>query len=128
MADHADDGDGDIFVYRGGRAPRHVTHVLIDKSVDEIEEEAFSGCQQLLQVDTHDGLTKIGRRAFSYCTSLPRISLKSVFEIENWAFYECNLESVEFGDRLLSTKSQTTISHCHRFSCIFHLHAPFDRC
>ena len=33
-----DDFDGDIFIYRGGRrAPQHVTHVRIDKSVDEDE-------------------------------------------------------------------------------------------
>ena len=41
MAHHADDyGDvdeADIFVYIGGLAPRHVTHVIIDKSVDEID-------------------------------------------------------------------------------------------
>ena len=41
MADHAavdDYDDGNIFIYRGGWAPLHVTHVLIDKSVNEIEE------------------------------------------------------------------------------------------
>jgi len=40
MADHADDGDGgddNIFVYMGGHAPQHVTHVIIDKSVEVID-------------------------------------------------------------------------------------------
>ena len=80
MADHAEDNDGDedIFVYRGGRAPQHVTHVLIDGSLAEIEDKAFIGCSFLLQVDTHDGVRKIGQRAFCNCTSLPRINLKSV--------------------------------------------------
>ena len=88
-------------MYRGGRAPQHVTHVLIDKSIDEIEDRAFNGCQDLEQVETHDGIRKIGKEAFYRCTSLPRINLKSVVEIEEWAFYSCeNLESVEFGDRL----------------------------
>ena len=104
MADHADDnggGDGDVFIYRGGRAPQHITHVLIDKSLDEIENDAFWNCRQLLQVDTHDGLRKIGKRAFYNCKSLPRINLKSVVEIDKYAFFHCdNLESVEFGDRL----------------------------
>ena len=105
MADHADDnggGDGDVFIYRGGRAPQHITHVLIDKSLDEIEIDAFWNCRrQLLQVDTHDGLRKIGKRAFYNCKSLPRINLKSVVEIDKYAFFHCdNLESVEFGDRL----------------------------
>jgi hypothetical protein len=102
MADHAVD-DGDIFVYRGGQAPRHITHALIDESVDEIEDDAFGDCKQLLQVDTHDGLRKIRKRAFYKCTSLRRINLKSAVDIENRAFWRCeNLESVEFGDRLES--------------------------
>ncbi len=57
MADNAeDDSDGDIFVYRGGRAPQHVTHVIIDLSVDEIEDNAFFNCQHLVKVETHDGI------------------------------------------------------------------------
>ena len=102
MVDHADDDfEGDIFIYRGGRAPLHVTHVVIDKSVNEIEDNAFGDCQNLVQVDTHDGLRKIGLRAFCNCISLRRINLKSAVEIDSYAFHECvNLESVEFGDRL----------------------------
>ncbi len=87
MADHADDdNDGDIFVYRGGRAPQHVTHVRIDLSVDEIEENAFLSCKRLLKVETHDGLRKVGISAFNNCISLPRIDLKSVSEIDDAAF------------------------------------------
>ena len=69
MAEHADgdDFDGDIFIYRGGRAPQHITHVLIDESVDEIEEEAFDGCENLLTVETHDGLRRVGK----YAENLP---------------------------------------------------------
>ena len=103
MADHAVDDvfDGDIFVYRGGRAPQHVTHVLIDRSLDEIEDYAFYACKHLLQVDTHDGLRKIGKQAFWACKSLSRINLKSAVEIGQWAFWRCeNLADVEFGDRL----------------------------
>ena len=104
MADHADDGNndgGDIFIYRGGRAPQHVTHVIIDESVDEIEDNAFRGCQRLLTVNTHNGIRRVGKNAFRFCTSLRRINLKSVVEIDEFAFVGCkNLESVEFGDRL----------------------------
>ena len=72
MADHAvDDYDGNIFIYRGGRAPQHITHVLIDKSVNEIEENAFENCTQLLKVDTHDGLKKL-ERGHSGCAYLYR--------------------------------------------------------
>ena len=103
MADHAvdDDFDGDIFIYRGGRAPQHITHVLIDESVDEIEEEAFKRYEHLLTVETHDGLRRVGKQAFERCRSLQQINLKSATGIEESAFYACeNLESVEFGDRL----------------------------
>ena len=105
MADQAveEEEDGDIYIYRGGRAPQHVTHVLIDKSLDEIEDNAFSNCEHLVQVDTHDGLRRVGQQAFCTCTSLRRINLKSVIKIDDWALEGCeNLESVEFGDRLRS--------------------------
>ena len=102
MADHAvDDFDEDIFIYRGGQVPQHVTHVLIDRSLDEIEDYAFKYCKNLLTVETHDGIRKVGKNAFRYCTSLRRINLKSAIEIDEYAFNSCdNLESVEFGDRL----------------------------
>ena len=106
MADHdLDDNhyffDGDIFIYMGGRAPRHITHARIDKFVIEIDEDAFNGCRNLVQVDTHDGIRKVRRNAFWACYSLRRINLKSVIEIVGQAFGFCEkLESVEFGDRL----------------------------
>ena len=102
MADHAvDDFDGDIFIYRGGRAPQHITHVLIDETVDGIEVDAFDCCENLLTVDTHDGLRRVGEWSFNRCRSLSRINIKSAIEIGYRAFYKCgNLESVEFGDSL----------------------------
>jgi len=103
MADHADDGDGvgDIFIYRGGRAPLHVTRVVIDKSVEEIENNAFDGCEQMVNVETHDGIRLVGALAFFNCKLLRRINLKSVVAIGIYAFYNCvNLESIEFGDKL----------------------------
>ncbi|KAK1738536.1 leucine-rich repeat domain-containing protein [Skeletonema marinoi] len=100
MADHADDGD-DVFVYMGGRAPQHVTRVRIDKSVEVIEENAFRDCENLVQVETHDGIRRVGERAFNWCNSLRRINLKYVVEIGVRAFWGCTyLESVEFGNKL----------------------------
>ena len=121
MADHAEDDDGDgIFVYRGGRAPQHVTYVLIDTSLDEIEDNAFSGCQNLLTVETHDGIRKIGDHAFYYCKALPRINLKSAVEIDNSAFCNCfHMESVEFGDRL-----ETIGKYAFGWTSLTHLKLP----
>ena len=102
MADHAiDDFDGDIFIYRGGRAPQHITHARIDKSINEIENDAFKYCERLLTVVTHDGIRKVGKEAFCGCRSLRRINLKSAVEIEEDAFFGCeNLKSVKIGDKL----------------------------
>ena len=128
MADHAgegeeDDFDGDIiFIYRGGGAPQHITHAVIDKSIDEIEEYAFWSCRNLLQVDIHDGIRKIGRSAFCGCRSLRGVNLKSAFEIDEYAFCGCrNLESVEFGDRL-ETIGHRVFAQC---TSLKHLKLPF---
>ena len=95
------DNDGNVFVYRGGRAPRHVTRVRIHKSVDEIEDEAFSQCKGLVKVEFHDGIRNVGKRAFLCCRSLPKINLKSIIRIGHKAFFGCvNLADVEFGDVL----------------------------
>ncbi len=137
MADNADDNDdnnGDVFVYRGGRAPQHVTHVRIDKSVDEIEERAFAHCKRLLHVETHDGIRKVGDRAFESCRSLPKINLESVIEICAEAFFRCeNLESVEFGDELETIgagafESCTSLKHLKLPSIITIEFAAFAEC
>ena len=123
MADHADDDffNGDVFIYRGGRAPQHITHARIDKSIDDIEAKAFEGCQNLLTVETHNGLRKIRRWAFSGCISLRRINLRSAVEIDEYAFDDCkNLQSVEFGDRL-ETIGTSAFARCDSLS---HLRLP----
>ena len=73
MADHVVDEDdvfdGDIFIYRGGLAPRRVTHARIDGSIDEIGDYAFCDCRRLLTVETHDGIRRVGKNAFQECIS-----------------------------------------------------------
>ena len=121
MADNAD-YDGDVFIYRGGRAPQHVTHVRIDKSVDEIEDRAFEECEDLVQVDTHDGIRRVGIVAFWGCESLRRINLNSAVEIDDGAFDYCNnLEHVEFGDRLETVGAG---AFCDGFTSLTHLKLP----
>jgi len=113
MADHAEDDDvGNIFVYTGGLAPLHVTHVRIDKSVDVIDEGAFDFCEHLVQVETHDGIRAVADMAFYRCKLLRRINFNSVVEIGQFAFHYCeNLESVEFDDKL------ETIGQCAFDGC-----------
>eukprot|EP00985_Skeletonema_marinoi_P016273 scaffold8685_cov82-Skeletonema_marinoi.AAC.2 len=106
------DGDRDVFIYRGGRAPQHVTHVRIDKSVEVIEEDAFDGCADLVHVETHDGIRKVGRDAFFGCESLRIVDLRSVLEIGEDAFEGCeDLTDVKFGNKL-ETIGKWAFSQC----------------
>jgi hypothetical protein len=93
----------DIFVYLGGEqeVPRNVTHVRIDRSVKAIPMEAFYQREQLVSVETHDGIEKIEDFAFDECISLRGIKLPSVREIGLFAFHSCtSLTDVEFGKKL----------------------------
>eukprot|EP00984_Skeletonema_dohrnii_P006987 scaffold2487_cov98-Skeletonema_dohrnii-CCMP3373.AAC.5 len=93
--------EDDVYIYTGGRAPRNVTRVRIDESVIEINDFAFVCCVDLLEVETHDRITKIGHSAFQLCQSLTRINLLGVKVIEKVAFNGCiSLTVVDFGGKL----------------------------
>eukprot|EP00985_Skeletonema_marinoi_P030059 scaffold30309_cov73-Skeletonema_marinoi.AAC.1 len=142
QANHGNEGGGgdrDVFVYRGGRAPRNVTHVRIDKSVEVIkgkviEEDAFNGCEDLVQVETHDRIRKVGRDAFYGCISLKSIDLRSVVEIDSFAFCGCeDLMDVEFGDKLetigiYAFDECTSLEHLNLTSIITIKHGAFHSC
>ena len=106
------DDDGDIFVYMGGIAPLHVMNAIIDKSVKEIDDEAFcsgSGSDgdednpNLHSVEFHAGVERIGDRALAKCPALRRIKLPGVAIIGLGAFRVCTgLKDAEFGDKLES--------------------------
>ncbi len=107
MADHADDGNDDVFVYMGGSVPQHlremITHIRVHKSVKIITWQAFFNCRNLVSIEMHDGVEIIEEEAFYCCTSLREIKLPGVRVIERNAFWKCNaLEGVEFGDKLES--------------------------
>eukprot|EP00985_Skeletonema_marinoi_P030607 scaffold32881_cov80-Skeletonema_marinoi.AAC.1 len=140
MADHANDGNEgggggrDIFVYRGGRAPRNVTHVRIDKSVEVIEDLAFEYCEDLVQVETHDRIRSVGRRAFNECRSLLSIDLRSAGEIGEDAFGGCeNLMDVKYGNKLETIGKYafdgcTSLERLKLPSIITIKHAAFHSC
>mmetsp|Transcript_35138 Transcript_35138/g.51670 ORF Transcript_35138/g.51670 Transcript_35138/m.51670 type:complete len:241 (-) Transcript_35138:163-885(-) len=95
--DHADDyNENGIFVYTGGRVPRHLrahmTHAIIDNSVSVIDQYAFQDCQRLLNVDMvefGDELERIEHMAFDNCNSLIRIAMPLDCVIDTNAFWEC---------------------------------------
>eukprot|EP00985_Skeletonema_marinoi_P016745 scaffold9036_cov71-Skeletonema_marinoi.AAC.2 len=121
------DGDRNVFVYRGGNniymggeqvVPEDVTHVRIDKSVEVIEDFAFEDCEHLVQVETHDGIRKVGQWTFNECESLRSIDLRSVGEIGEGAFWDCeNLTDVQFGNKL-ETIGKWAFAQCTSLECL----------
>jgi hypothetical protein len=107
-----------IFIYEGGRAPRHVRHARIDESLTALPEEAFMFCQLLLDVELHNGIEIVERGSFLQCGKLRWITLPGVRVIKNNAFDKCvNLEYVEFGDRLERVETHA-FHRCRSLVCI----------
>eukprot|EP00984_Skeletonema_dohrnii_P012740 scaffold5202_cov133-Skeletonema_dohrnii-CCMP3373.AAC.5 len=98
-----DDTD-EVFVYTGGDqvVPNDVRRVRIDKSVKIIPRLAFDGLDNLIDVEFHDGIERVGEDAFNGCSSLRGVILLGVKIIEARAFSRCiGLTEVElFGDKL----------------------------
>mmetsp|Transcript_14403 Transcript_14403/g.18221 ORF Transcript_14403/g.18221 Transcript_14403/m.18221 type:complete len:175 (-) Transcript_14403:11-535(-) len=73
----------------------------INECANEIRDEAFMDCVQLVRVWSHDGVKKIGDRSFSTCKMLRNIELSSVVGIGMLAFGGCRaLTDVDFGSKL----------------------------
>lgn len=65
-----------------------------------VNSKAFEGCSVLASVDIPDGVTGIGRSAFSNCGLIKSVSLPNVTRIGDSAFSGCGLESVTLGKNL----------------------------
>lgn len=117
------------YIYRGGRIPRRirrrVTHVIVHRSVREIETHSFNHCPILTDVDFHDGVDRIALRAFAFCPQLRGVlRLPGVRYIGERAFYACfSISGLEFGDELDFIGSRS-FQAC---SSIEHIHIPSGR-
>ena len=98
MADHQVEGEK-IYIYRGGRAPQHITHAIIDKSIKKVDNYAFKDNRDLHTVETHDGLEEIGRYAFSGCVSLAHLDIRSVRFLLSYSLCGTDLTEID-GDNL----------------------------
>jgi len=102
--DEAAHNNEEIFVYMGGDqvVPNDVVRVRIDKSVKIIPKKAFEHRYNLIHVEFHDGIERVGEDAFNCCYSLRgSIRLMGVKIIEGGAFNGCwGLTDVEFGVEL----------------------------
>ena len=114
MADELlNDGDDDIFVYTGGRAPRDVRRAKIDESIDTIPRRAFYDCEELIEVEGHNKLKKIEKNAFRVCRRLRRVTkMNGVIEIEDGAFLGCHaLRDAELFEKL-EIIGEFAFDHC----------------
>ncbi len=59
----------------GAFADSEVTAVILPKTVETVEQEAFRNCRSLRSVTLPDSVTSIGASAFSGCTALEAIEL-----------------------------------------------------
>ena len=79
---------------------KNLIQVTLPGGLTNIGDRAFSECSSLICINIPEGVTSIGVGAFLGCSSLTSISIpKSVVSIGDWAFSSCsNLESVSITD------------------------------
>lgn len=97
--------ESDVYVWDGkSRVPDDVVTVKIQDGVTIIGKAAFSGCSRLTSIIIPDSVTGIGFAAFYYCIGLTSIIIPdSVTIIGNGAFAGCSgLTSVTIGDGVTS--------------------------
>ena len=85
-------GSGDMHGYGSSDAPWHgrVKSAVIADGVTSIGNRAFSWCTSLTSVTIPDSVTRIGNRAFEGCTSLTSVTIPDSVTSINWyAFYNC---------------------------------------
>ncbi len=81
-----------------------ITNVNISSGVTSIGERAFSDCSSLISINIPDSVTSIGYEAFYYCSSLTSINIPdSVTSIGHGAFTGCSsLTSINIPDSVTS--------------------------
>lgn len=98
--------EDEIYTYNGKPLPKElktkIKKVIIDESVTEIYEAAFSHCANLENITIPNNVTKIGREAFYNCDNLRSVKIgDGVTYISDYAFGRCKkLKSVTFGNSL----------------------------
>ncbi len=76
-----------------------VSEVIIPEGVTKIGREAFSGCRLLASVSIPEGVTEIGNQAFNECETLSSVIIPcSVTKINPNAFRDCtSLKEIRYG-------------------------------
>lgn len=89
--------------------------VILPKGLSNVNNNAFSNCHTLVNIDIQD-VTTIEERAFYSCTSLKYIKHSNhIIQISDYAFWKCtSLFEFQFGDQI------QTIGSCAFAYNIFH--------
>jgi len=70
---------------------KNIITIIIPEGVTSIGKNAFSGCGSLVTITIPNSVTRIGRRAFRGCTSLATVTITdSVTSISGGAFLGCS--------------------------------------
>ena len=89
------------YSYRGKEGeviPDGATHITVGEGVTFVRSYAFYQHPNIVEVICHNGVEKIGARAFVHCPSLRRVIIPGVKEVEGGAFCQCSaLTDVECG-------------------------------
>lgn len=93
---------------------KDIESVKIPGSVTEIQQRAFSGCQNLKEVVIPEGVAVIGENAFWNCRNLESVSLPSTLKQIDWfAFSATGLKSVVIPEsKTLNTLKEKIFFQC----------------
>lgn len=80
--------------------------VVIPKTVIQIADEAFSGCEKITEIkfENPDNIKEIGKNAFSGCTALKKFTIpKNIAYLEANTFNSCSsLKEIKFNNKIKS--------------------------
>ena len=77
-------------IYNRAFADSNITKVVIPEGVEKIGENAFEGCESLVEVTLPATLKEIGREAFRDCVALTKVVIpESVTSMGYYAFRDC---------------------------------------
>ena len=97
-----------------------IERVKIEKSVTDIDKEAFLECKNLAAIDFPESVERIGESAFNGCTGIKAIELpKSVSKIEESAFGKCSeMLTLKIGEGIKEIHS-AAFSDCVKLTDVF---------
>ena len=86
--------------------------VILSQNLEEIGNNSFSGCTQLIDISIPSNVTRIGSAAFSGCSSLTNIVIPNgVTQIEESTFNGCgNLKEIIIPENIISIGSYAFIA------------------